>query len=125
MNINWTRAAAEDCYDCIGRNGWEFESDERSIERFDDIIEGHAPSVAGLTESRDFYKHAAGSLDKIQLEYNARLSALTASHEHLARICRNLQDELADRYDGAPDSKTHWMATHLNALKVALSKKLT
>ena len=77
-----------------------------------------------LMESLDFYKHAAGSLDKIQLEYNARLSAITDSHERLVRICRNIQDELADRYDGAPDSKTHWMATHLNALEIALSKKL-
>lgn len=50
-------------------------------------------------------------------EANARLIA--AAPDMFATL-RTIRGELADRYDGAPDSKTQWMAPWLEALDAAI-----
>ncbi len=46
QKTNWSADAAAECFDIIGKDKWTFESDEASIERFQEIIERHSAQQA-------------------------------------------------------------------------------
>ena len=113
VDAEWAKAAAEECYDKIGRGNWEFESSTTSIERFADIIESHAPAadeLARLRERQDiFYARLAEVLPIV-----AGGDLVDASRALVAQLAtlRQERDEL----------RAELLTTHQMACRVGLER---
>lgn len=78
----WATAAAEECYDIIGRDQWEFESSKQSIERFAEIIASHGPDP-------DEVAHLRTRLAEVEREKTTAIDRLSESVEsHNAEALR-------------------------------------
>ena len=53
-------------------------------------------------------------------EAQTKVAALEAKLAALKDVLQEVREALEDRYDGAPDSRTLWMGSHLNAIENAL-----
>ena len=93
------------------------------------------PTLATLAAERDAAVRATtdAALDVIAVsqelaeqinENGALTAALSTAREREGKLREAVEqvfEELDGRYDGAPDSKTHWMASHLERLRALLT----
>ena len=81
---------------------------------------GNIVVAAALSERDENYTVGSGvTFDGDEFHANTRL--LAAAPELLAAL-ESIHEELTDRYDGAPDSKTLWMGRHIDAISSAIAK---